>query len=217
MNSNLSNKSFYQKTTKVAGMLFIFAVLLISNSINSFSSDKKLPSVKVKNLKGETVSTDKFNNDGKPMIINFWATWCPPCLAEMPSINKFYEQYKNDEEVVFDINTQVHRVPNHTFDYRPDLTVIQDIKNSKWIFKLDESIKENLKTKKVSLDRPLMFSITRFNDPHQLERCIIISLTDLIYKDFEIAFENQIEHMFGLLSVYTIKRLETYYHEVINE
>lgn len=123
----------------------------------------------------------------------------------------------NDEEVVFDINTQVHRVPNHTFDYRPDLTVIQDIKNSKWIFKLDESIKENLKTKKVSLDRPLMFSITRFNDPHQLERCIIISLTDLIYKDFEIAFENQIEHMFGLLSVYTIKRLETYYHEVINE
>lgn len=123
----------------------------------------------------------------------------------------------NDEEVVFDINTQVHRVPNHTYDYRPDLTVIQDIKNSKWIFKLDESIKENLKTKKVSLDRPLMFSITRFNDPHQLERCIVISLTDLIYKDFEIAFENQIEHRSELLSVYTIKRLETYYHEVINE
>lgn len=123
----------------------------------------------------------------------------------------------NDEEVVFNINTQVHRVPNHTYDYRPDLTVIQDIKNSKWIFKLDESIKENLKTKKVSLDRPLMFSITRFNDPHQLERCIIISLTDLIYKDFEIAFENQIEHRSELLSVYTIKRLETYYHEVINE
>jgi len=123
----------------------------------------------------------------------------------------------NDEEVVFNINTQVHRVPNHTYDYRPDLTVIQDIKNSKWIFKLDESIKENLKTKKVSLDRPLMFSITRFNDPHQLERCIVISLTDLIYKDFEIAFENQIEHRSELLSVYTIKRLETYYHEVINE
>jgi hypothetical protein len=123
----------------------------------------------------------------------------------------------NDEEVVFDINTQVHKIPNYTSKYRPDLTIVQDIKNSKWIFKLDESIKENLKTKKVSLDRPLMFSITRFNDPHQLERCIIISLTDLIYKDFEIAFENQIEHESELLSVYTIKRLETYYHEVINE
>lgn len=123
----------------------------------------------------------------------------------------------NDEEVVFDINTQVHRIPNYTSNHRPDLTVIQDIKNAKWIFKLDESIKENLKTKKVSLDRPLMFSITRFNDPHHLERCIIISLTDLIRADFEIAFENQIEHKFELLSVYTIKRLETYYHEVINE
>jgi hypothetical protein len=123
----------------------------------------------------------------------------------------------NDEEVVFDINTQVHKIPNYTLNYRPDLTIIQDIKNLKWIFKLDDSIKENLKTKKVSLDRPLMFSITRFNDPHQLERCIVISLTDLIYTDFEIAFENQIESKSELLSVYTIKRLETYYHEVIDE
>jgi len=62
-----------------------------------------------------------------------------------------------------------------------------------------------------------MFSITRFNDPHQLERYIIIRLTDLIDLDFEIAFENQIEQTSSLLSVYTIKRLETYYHEVINE
>lgn len=123
----------------------------------------------------------------------------------------------NDEEVVFDINTQIHQIPISKPDYRPDLTVIQDIKHSKWIFKLDESIKENLKTKKVSLDRPLMFSITRFNDPHQLERCIIISLTDLIDVDYEIAFENQIERESNLLSVYTIKRLETYCHEVINE
>jgi hypothetical protein len=122
----------------------------------------------------------------------------------------------NNEEVVFDINTQVHKIPEYKSSSRPDLTIVQDIENKKWVFKLDESIKENLKTKKVSLDRPLMFSITRFNDPHQLERCIIVNLTDLIYNDYEILFENQIEHTVGLLSVYTIKRLETYYHEVIN-
>ncbi len=31
---------------------------------------------------------------GKPIFINFWATWCPPCIAEMPSIQKLYNEYK---------------------------------------------------------------------------------------------------------------------------
>lgn len=45
--------------------------------------------------------TDLGSLKGKVIFINFWATWCPPCLAEMPSINKLYEQYKNDKDVVF--------------------------------------------------------------------------------------------------------------------
>jgi len=31
---------------------------------------------------------------GKPIFINFWATWCPPCIAEMPSIQKLYDKYE---------------------------------------------------------------------------------------------------------------------------
>jgi thiol-disulfide isomerase/thioredoxin len=38
---------------------------------------------------------------GKIVFINFWATWCPPCRAEMPSLNKLYKEFENDKDIVF--------------------------------------------------------------------------------------------------------------------
>ncbi|RZK76353.1 MAG: TlpA family protein disulfide reductase [Pedobacter sp.] len=49
--------------------------------------------------KGKVISLQDLK--GKVVFLNFWATWCPPCLAEMPSINKLYEKYKDDKQVVF--------------------------------------------------------------------------------------------------------------------
>ena len=40
-------------------------------------------------------------NKGKIYFINFWATWCPPCRAEMPSINSLYSKIKNKEKINF--------------------------------------------------------------------------------------------------------------------
>jgi len=58
-----------------------------------------LSGIRFTNLQGET--TDLNNLKGKVIFLNFWATWCPPCRAEMPSINKLYSQFKNDKSVVF--------------------------------------------------------------------------------------------------------------------
>jgi thiol-disulfide isomerase/thioredoxin len=42
----------------------------------------------------EIITLSEFK--GKPVFLNFWATWCPPCIAEMPSIQELYDQYKGD-------------------------------------------------------------------------------------------------------------------------
>jgi thiol-disulfide isomerase/thioredoxin len=38
---------------------------------------------------------------GKVVFINFWASWCPPCIAEFPSIEKFYSKFKDNDKIVF--------------------------------------------------------------------------------------------------------------------
>lgn len=64
---------------------------------NNLSVD--LSAIKFKDAKNNLISLSDFG--GKVVFLNFWATWCPPCLAEMPSIHKLHQQFANDEDVVF--------------------------------------------------------------------------------------------------------------------
>ena len=53
---------------------------------------KKAPDLLLRSLDGKSYGLDKYL--GKVVIVNFWAIWCPPCIREMPSIQKAYEKYK---------------------------------------------------------------------------------------------------------------------------
>lgn len=48
---------------------------------------------------GNVIDVSRVKN--KVLIINYWATWCPPCIAEMPSFQELYHKYKNNRNYMF--------------------------------------------------------------------------------------------------------------------
>lgn len=67
----------------------------------SFIADngRKIPSVELKSLDGKTVNSSTFSNDGKPIIICFWATWCSPCKKELNTIAEVYSDWQKETGV----------------------------------------------------------------------------------------------------------------------
>lgn len=60
------------------------------------------PDFTLQTLSGESVSLSDF--EGKHVIVNFWATWCPPCRAEMPDMEAYYEKHKENDFVILAVN-----------------------------------------------------------------------------------------------------------------
>jgi len=60
---------------------------------------QQIPSIQLKDLKGKSVNTAALRNDGKPIIICFFATWCKPCLRELEAIHEVYEEWQKETGV----------------------------------------------------------------------------------------------------------------------
>ena len=71
--------------------LLIFFILLLA--IVSLDA-QTLPSVRLKDIHGKTIDTRTLSNDGKPLVISFFATWCKPCMRELRAIDEVYEEWQ---------------------------------------------------------------------------------------------------------------------------
>ena len=86
------------------------------------------PKFTLKNLAGEDVAVEA---KGKPYIINFWATWCPPCQAEIPDLAAFHAAHK-DAVDFYAVNLQEDATPVEKFmaERKADLPVVLDTKGT---------------------------------------------------------------------------------------
>lgn len=77
-------------------LLFISSCTFAQESVFAY---KKLPTVKLKTVKGLPYTSDSITNNGKPIIISFWATWCKPCVRELTTIADVYDDWVTETGV----------------------------------------------------------------------------------------------------------------------
>lgn len=77
---------------------FLISAALLAGGL---SASAALPSVMLKDMDGRSVDTAELFNDGKPMVIDFWATWCKPCVRELNAIKDVYPDWQEETGVKF--------------------------------------------------------------------------------------------------------------------
>lgn len=118
---NKKKNTLTGKIINYALIAFILVILLVPNakvyvhrglmSIGLFKPGTELPKNSerkttaniemqlISDIDGALLNIKSF--EGQVVFINFWATWCPPCIAEMPTIEKLYHKFKNNRKVSF--------------------------------------------------------------------------------------------------------------------
>ena len=121
-------------------LLFLFYFSLFNFVIYS-----QLPNINLKDVNGNNKNLSKLSNNGNPIIISFWATWCIPCINELDDINKEIEKWKDENVKIIAIATDDSRtkrrvrpmVNGKNWDFEIFLDENQDFKRALNISGLD--------------------------------------------------------------------------------
>ena len=137
------NKKYFWIGFVFGCVVFIITSIVLVNKI-FVQPDISINQVEVINLEGE--SEDLTNYLGKPLVINYWATWCKPCVEELPyfeELNKY--AFGKPMKVVLvsldfkkQLDTKLITFMNE-FQIQSDLVVLNDPDSNRWISEVDEN------------------------------------------------------------------------------
>jgi len=81
------------------------ASTVMNGRISSPQSGFQAPDFTLNTIDGQNIKLSDLR--GKAVIVNFWASWCPPCRTEMPALERVYQRYKNNGLVILAVNSTV--------------------------------------------------------------------------------------------------------------
>jgi peroxiredoxin len=100
---------------------------------SGLNEGSKAPDFTLKTLDGQETSLKDYR--GKKVILNFWATWCPPCKAEIPEMQRFYKEYHSKNVEILAVNlayseTKPEKINDFVKDYGITFPILLDEKNT---------------------------------------------------------------------------------------
>jgi thiol-disulfide isomerase/thioredoxin len=112
--------------------LSLLCIVLLCSSLGFAKADEPkkvvMPSATIKTIKGQVVNSNTIHNDGKPMFVSFWATWCKPCIQELNALSSLYDDWRKE--------TGVKIVAISTDDVRNSAKVAPFVNGKRWEYEV---------------------------------------------------------------------------------